>query len=54
VAGRGFLRVSGLIDPPGALLRPGLIVRILHRRVAARSGSHGLSSSAPGLDRSAP
>jgi 2-polyprenyl-6-methoxyphenol hydroxylase-like FAD-dependent oxidoreductase len=54
VAGRGFLRVSGLIDPPGALLRPGLIVRTLHRHVATPTGSHGLPSSDLGLDRSAP
>ena len=31
VVGRAFLRVSGLVDPPSALLRPGLIWRTLRR-----------------------
>lgn len=39
VVGRAFLRVSGLIDPPSALMRPGLIWRTLVRRFAARTSS---------------
>jgi 2-polyprenyl-6-methoxyphenol hydroxylase-like FAD-dependent oxidoreductase len=35
VAGRAFLRVSGLVEPPRALLRPGLVWRALHRSRAA-------------------
>jgi 2-polyprenyl-6-methoxyphenol hydroxylase-like FAD-dependent oxidoreductase len=44
VAGRGFLRVSGLIDPPETLLRPSLMWRTLHRRLATRIGSPRSSS----------
>ena len=44
VAGRGFLRVSGLIDPPSALLRPGLMWRTLRRRFAAHTGAPEASS----------
>ena len=47
VVGRGFLRVSGLVDPPGALLRPGLIWRTLRRSFAARTGSAGSASPTP-------
>ena len=42
VAGRGFLRVSGLIDPPSALLRPGLMWRTLRHRFAAHTDAPGL------------
>ena len=35
VVGRGFLRVSGMIDPPGALLRPSLMWRTLRRPFTA-------------------
>ena len=35
LAGRAFLRVSGLVEPPRALLRPGLVWRVLHRSRAA-------------------
>ena len=50
VVGRGFLRVSGLIDPPGALLRPGLIWRTLRRphrsqHRLARSSSSALTTA---------
>ena len=41
VVGRAFLRVSGLVDPPGALLRPGLMWRTLRRSLAAHAGSPG-------------
>ena len=41
VVGRGFLRVSGLIDPPGALLRPSLMWRTLRRSFTAHSGLPG-------------
>ena len=47
VAGRAFLRVSGLVDPPRALLRPGLIWRVLRRGPAATpTASAGTASSA--------
>ena len=42
VVGRGFLRVSGLIDPPSELLRPRLMWRTLRQLLAAHSGSPGL------------
>ena len=44
VAGQGFLRVSGLMDPPRALLRPSLVWRTVRRRLATRIGSPGPSS----------
>ena len=45
VAGRGFLRVSGLIDPPSTLLRPGLMWRTLRRRFAAHTDAPETSPS---------
>lgn len=44
VVGRGFLRVSGLIDPPSALLRPELMWRTLRQLHATHDGSPGSSS----------
>ena len=45
VAGGAFLRVSGLVDPPNALLRPGLMWRTLGVLIAAHIGSPAYSSS---------
>ena len=45
VAGRAFLRVSGLIDPPSALLRPRLIWRTLRPRFGGRTGAAGLPAA---------
>ena len=44
--GRAFLRVTGLVDPPGALMRPGLLWRTLGAPLAAHAGSPGYASSA--------
>jgi hypothetical protein len=44
--GRAFLRVTGLVDPPGALMRPGLLWRTVGVPLAAHAGSRGYSSSA--------
>ena len=53
VVGRGFLRVSGLIDPPSALLRPRLMWRTLRRRFAAHSAAWTAAAGA-GPRRSEP
>ena len=45
VVGRAFLRVTGLVDPPGALMRPGLLRRTLGVPLSARTGSAGYASS---------
>jgi hypothetical protein len=57
VVGRAFLRVTGLVDPSRALMRPGLLWRALRVPLAAHAGSPGERSSAPttsalGLDSS--
>ena len=44
--GRAFLRVTGLVDPPGALMRPGLLWRTLGAPLAVHAGSPGYASSA--------
>ena len=46
VAGGAFLRVSGLVDPPNALLRPGLMWRTLRAPRAAHTSSPASLSSA--------
>ena len=46
VVGRAFLRVTGLVDPPGALLRPGLMWRTLRAPRAAHTSSPASLSSA--------
>ena len=46
VAGRGFLRVSGLIDPPSALLRPRLMWRTLRRRFETHTSAPEASPAA--------
>ncbi len=52
VAGRAFLRVSGLIDPPSALIRPRLMWRSLLRRPsAAGAGSPASAEMSADLSR---
>ncbi len=39
--GAAFLRVTSMVDPPGALLRPGTVARAMASRAAVtRSGCH--------------
>ena len=44
--GRAFLRVTGLVDPPGVLMRPGLLWRTLGVPLAVHAGWPGYASSA--------
>ena len=44
--GRAFLRVTGLVDPPSVLMRPGLLWRTLGAPLAVHAGWPGYASSA--------